>query len=197
VRTTNVFDALRDLARSEALPPESLVDLATTNPDGTRLWHALELGDIGQAEFEHDMAMLLGVQPEGSLRRLADLLRPDQRMLDLVAELRGRGVRTAVLSNSWGRGYIDPYAPWQLDTRVDIVILSDQVRMRKPEPGIIQLTISKLGVPATECVFVDDIAAHLDTPAALGVTTIHHTDPDTTIARLTDLFTTPVKPVDR
>lgn len=190
VLTHDLYDVFRDFAGREGLDAEALVQTATTDPDGVALWHALERGDLGQVDFEHGLAKILGIGPDRLLQRLADLLCPNETMLAAVADLRQHGVKTAVLSNSWGHGYLDPYAPWCLDTRVDVVVLSDQVKMRKPEPEIFHLTTNRLGVPAAQCVFIDDIAGYLDTPTQLGVITIHHTDTAVTVAQLAELFGT-------
>jgi putative hydrolase of the HAD superfamily len=39
------------------------------------------------------------------------------------------------------------------------VVISDQVGLRKPDPAIYLLTAAKIGVPAADCIFVDDTAA--------------------------------------
>jgi hypothetical protein len=95
VLTTNLMDVFRDFARRAGLPDDAMVETSTTNPDGVRLWHALERGDIDQAAFDRGLAALLGIKSDRLLGRPADLLRPDQPMLDLLADLRGRGVKTA------------------------------------------------------------------------------------------------------
>lgn len=109
-------------------------------------------------------------------------------MLAIVAELRASGVKIAILSNSWGSDDFDPYAPWNLSDLADVVIISDQVHMRKPEPAIFDLAIDKLGVTANQCVFVDDIAAYLEPARNLGMTVLHHTDAAATIRELRNLF---------
>ena len=82
-------------------------------------------------------------------------------MLRVVDDARAAGVRTAVLSNSLGRSPHDPYGPFNLDDRFDVVVLSDQVGLRKPDPRIFELTAERLGLPAAECVFADDTEDNL------------------------------------
>jgi putative hydrolase of the HAD superfamily len=97
-------------------------------------------------------------------------------MLTLATEARVAGVRTAVLSNSLGRTPHDPYGPFKLDDRFDVVVLSDQVGLRKPDPRIFELTARRLGVPTTECVFVDDTEENLAPARALGMAVLHAVD---------------------
>jgi putative hydrolase of the HAD superfamily len=192
VLTTSLTDVFTAFSLTEGLHPGALVETSTTNSEGAALWHALERGGIDQADFDARLGALLGIDPDRLLDRLAALLRRDERMLDALATVRANGVRTAVLSNSWGSGYLDPYAPWEFEKRSDVVVLSHEVHLRKPEPTIFEISVDRLGVPAPECVFVDDIAAYLASPAELGMTTIHHTDTTATVARLGALFGMPL-----
>lgn len=118
---------------------------------------------------------------------IADL-RLEPLVVDAVAELRARGIKIAVLSNSWGSAPFDPYARFQLNERYDVVVISDQVRLRKPDPEIFALTLKRLELPGERCVFVDDVSRYLPVASALGMATIHATDPATTVAELKRVF---------
>jgi len=188
VLTLDFWEALREFCRAEGLPGDALVDLVTRDPDGRRMLVDLERGAIGQAEFEQYMADRLGLERGGLLARMAAGLRPDDVMLAAVAQLRKAGVKIAILSNSWGSDFFDPYAPWELESRADVVVISDQVRMRKPDAEIFDLTVEKLDVPAAACVFVDDIAAYLEPARDRGMIVVHHTESTKTVQRLAELF---------
>ncbi len=190
VLTTDFWEALRGFCRRAGLPDDALVQLVTADPDGRRMLVDLERGAIRQAEFEAYMAQRLGVPSDGLLVQMAGDLRPDQLMLDAVARLRASGVRVAILSNSWGSDSFDPYAPWALSSRADVVVISDQVGMRKPDPAIFDLVVDELGVSAEECVFVDDVAAYLRPARERGMTVVHHTDSVATVRELASLFGT-------
>lgn len=87
----------------------------------------LECGRISQAEFVAPIAAALGVNPDGLLERMAADLRWEPLVVEAVAELQSRGIKVAVLSNSWGSSPFDPYARFQLSDRYDVVMVSDQV----------------------------------------------------------------------
>lgn len=194
VLTLDFWDALREFSRAEGLPDGALVDLVTKDPTGRRMLSDLERGAIGQARFERYMAERLGVERDGLLARMAAGLRPDDTMLAAVALIREAGIRVAILSNSWGSDYFDPYAPWDLESRADVVVISDQVKLRKPDPAIFDLAVERLGVPAEACVFVDDIAAYLEPARARGMAVIHHTGAATTTRKLAELFGVALSP---
>lgn len=70
----------------------------------------LETGELGTGEFEALLAAELTtldgreVASKGLLRRMFGSAHPDPKMVDLVRELRADGLRTVLLSNSWGEG---------------------------------------------------------------------------------------------
>jgi putative hydrolase of the HAD superfamily len=51
-------------------------------------------------------------------------------------------------------------------------IISGDVGIRKPDPGIYHVLLSAIGRPAQDCVFVDDRVKNLDAAKAIGVQTV-------------------------
>jgi HAD superfamily hydrolase (TIGR01509 family) len=153
--------------------------------------HALERGDCTPAEFEAVLASRLvrhdgvTVSPDGLLARMFAASRPVPAMYELIRALRGAGYRTALLSNSWGDG---DYPRADFPGLFDIVVISGEVGMRKPEPEIFRHAADALGLPLDECVFIDDVEANIAAAEACGMTGVHHTAPEITIAALEDLF---------
>jgi putative hydrolase of the HAD superfamily len=193
VLTSDFFACLRAFCRREGLPEDTLVTLIADGGAARGMLADLERGAIGQPDFEKRMAGLLGVQETQLLQRMAADLRPEPRMLTALERLRATGVRVGVLSNSWGSHPFDPYAGWDLERRFDAVVVSDRVRLRKPDPKIYHLAVQRLGVPAEQCVFVDDVAAYLEPARAMGMTVVLQTDATTAVAELERLFGTPLR----
>lgn len=170
VLTTDLWESVRGCARREGLPDETLVDLLHNDLEIRQMFSGLERGDVRQPEFDHRLAAAAGIKPDRLLARMCADLQPNHRMLTTVAELRSQGVKIGILSNSWGSGYFSPYEGYDLERLADAVVISDQVRLRKPEPAIFQLVLDRLGVAADRSVFVDDVAANLTPAAAMGMT---------------------------
>lgn len=111
----------------------------------------------------------------------------NQAWLDRLVALRGRGVFVGLLSNmvpAWDehwRRMIDP-------AHFDDVVLSFEVRMRKPSPGIFALALERSGTSPAETVFVDDLAGNCTGARAVGWTAIHFTDTAAAIAELDALL---------
>ena len=102
-------------------------------------------------------------------------------MLELLGDLRARGVATAILANNVrALGAWRNSADW--DQLVDCVIDSCEVGMRKPERRIFDHACTVLGVTPAETVFLDDMQVNVDAAAQLGFTAILVTDATEAIA---------------
>jgi putative hydrolase of the HAD superfamily len=89
----------------------------------------------------------------------------------VVRELRARGTKTALISNCSHstRPIVDRLG---IAEEFDEILLSFEVGMHKPDPGIYREALRRLGDIAPErAVFVDDQPAYCDGAAALGIET--------------------------
>lgn len=183
VVTTDFYGALDAWSTRAGLGDHAFTEALST-PQGHRALAGAETGQIPQAEFEQVMAGLLGVPARGLLAAALADLKPRPEMTELASRARAVGVRVAALSNSWGEGDYDPYAGWPLDDMFDAVIISHQVGLRKPEPGIFTLTADALGLPAAECLFIDDTERNLPGAAELGMGTLLFTGTPAELAEI-------------
>lgn len=156
--------------------------------------HALERGEMSVPDFEARLAgeiqRLDGhpVRAEGLLERMFSTFGTAHAMNALVVRARRQGIRTALLSNSWGNRY--PRDGW--DDMFDVVVISGEVGMRKPERGIFGLTCDRLGLAAHDCVFVDDLEVNVSAAVDLGMTGVVHRSYEETAAQLEELFGLPL-----
>jgi putative hydrolase of the HAD superfamily len=65
-----------------------------------------------------------------------------------------------------------------IDDIFELVIDSAQVGMRKPDPEIYELTVRRLGVPASACLFVDDLERNCAAAREAGMQAIVYRDPE-------------------
>src|SRR5438445_7051537 len=99
----------------------------------------VETGAITEEQFDKKVAKLLSdacgtvIAPAGLKRRMFAAVKPDEAMWAAVEAARAAGIRTGLLSNSWGgRDY--PLA--ELKEIFDSVVISGEVGLRKPDPDI-------------------------------------------------------------
>ncbi len=204
VLTTPTRDSINAWLTEERIRPElfsaALKEwLSRDAPAGTPV-HLLETGELDADGFNEAMAARLRtlddqpVAPDDLLGRLFARMRPEPAMLEVVRGLRERGIRTALLSNSWGN--IDAY-PWeQLTGLFDSTVLSGQVGLRKPDPRIYWMSLDELDLPAEQTAFVDDGRPNVDAAHALGMHAVLHTGPAATRTRLAELLPTGSAPQD-
>ncbi|MEM6621754.1 MAG: HAD family phosphatase [Pseudomonadota bacterium] len=69
-------------------------------------------------------------------------------------------------------------------TLFEDVIVSAHERLVKPDPAIFQLFLSRNGLRAADCLFIDDSPANVTSAASLGFDTILFDDPACVIGRL-------------
>jgi putative hydrolase of the HAD superfamily len=182
VMTTNLLASFKAFCESEGLDPEALAGAFRGNEQARELLFAFEEGRIEEAEFELGLAELLGVSSaEGLIDRLFSGSSAEEDMVSAVRTARGAGVRTGLISNSWGT---TRYPHPLLDELFDGVVLSGDVGIRKPSPRIYELGAEAIGLPPARCVFVDDLPFNLPPAEELGMATIHHITPEHTIEEL-------------
>jgi len=112
VLTTSPLEGIRQFCVEAGLGPNALLDLFRHDPEGRRLLVDLECGVIEQPEFEAGIGALLGVEHEALVERLLGTVEPEPAILAAAERARAAGIRTGVLSNSWGLHPYDPYAAW-------------------------------------------------------------------------------------
>jgi putative hydrolase of the HAD superfamily len=70
----------------------------------------------------------------------------------------------------------------------DAVVISGEVGLRKPEPEIFVLALERIGLPAGECAFVDDLPHNVAAAARQGLVGIVHRTFEETAGELEVLF---------
>jgi putative hydrolase of the HAD superfamily len=187
VLTTNVFQSFKEFSEREGLDPDHVKEKFRSDPEALGLLRKLEKGEVDVDEFEPLFASAIGVSDsEGLVERLFRGVGPDQQMLDAVRAARAAGVRTGLISNSWGEGL--PYDKDLLGELFDGIVISGDVGMHKPEPEIFELGAERIGVAPADCVFVDDLRENCEGAEAVGMTAILHRGADSTLPRLEDLL---------
>jgi len=199
VLTVGLREAVDQWADQEGIRPEDYVAVmrqwfgrdygieAAYNPV-----HALEKGELEVPQFEEHLALALSqhvgrpVPASGLVSRMLSRFRHAPDMMALVRRAKERGIRTGLLSNSWGNTYPDDL----FDGMFDVVVISGEVGMRKPDAEIFEHTLREMRLPAAECVFIDDLLPNVRAAADIGLVAVHHTDYATTAAELDVLFAT-------
>jgi epoxide hydrolase-like predicted phosphatase len=150
----------------------------------------LETGRLTEAEFERRLAEALSRQlgRPVAVDRFGEQffahLHPNPPMIELMGSLRRRGLRTGLLTNN-----VREWEPlWRsmlpVEELFEVVVDSAFVGHRKPEPEIYRLTLERMGVPAGETLFIDDMEINCQAARELGIATVHYRTAEQAIAEI-------------
>lgn len=186
VMTGNLFTSFADFCREEGLEPQALALAFRGDESAREMLFAFEEGRVPEQEFEAHIGRLLGLDsPKGLIDRTFAGVKLEDSMVAAVAAARRAGVKTGLISNSWGTSR---YPRPLLEELFEGIVISGEVGMRKPNPRIYELGAQQIGLPPERCVFVDDLPFNLPPAQELGMATIHHTSPQETIPQLEELL---------
>jgi putative hydrolase of the HAD superfamily len=135
----------------------------------------LETGKLSEAEFLLALGGQLGdqLQREIVLDGFGDTffadLEPNHEFVEFVRGLRDRGLKLAICTNNVREWSMQWRAMVPVEEIFEVIVDSSEVGGRKPDPVIYEHTLSQLGVPADETVFVDDIEINVTAARELGL----------------------------
>ncbi len=140
-------------------------------------WEAVSTGRCALEQFWQEAGAALAPRLPADFAGYRDSFcgeRLDEGAVHLAWRLRSR-YRIALLSNATillPQSLQDP----RLAGLFDVTVISALEGMRKPDPGIYELTCRRLGVRPAACVFVDDKVRNTDVAQALGMKAVTFTD---------------------
>lgn len=103
---------------------------------------------------------------------------PIEGTVAVLAELRAAGVRLLALSNWSAETFPFARARYPFLDWFDGIVISGEVGITKPDPGIYRVLVARHAVVPRETVFIDDRPDNLATAARLGFHAIRFLDPD-------------------
>jgi epoxide hydrolase-like predicted phosphatase len=185
VLTSNLFDSFRDFCLRMDIDPQTLRGRFSSDPAFRELLIALEKGELAEPAFERQLGPLLGLESDGLIDGLFAGVHPDAAMVEAVRRARAGGIRTALVSNSWG---VHRYPHDMFDELFDGVVISAVEGTRKPSRRMYELGAERAGVTPEQSVYVDDLPFNLKPAEELGMATVHHTSAEQTIPELERLL---------
>jgi epoxide hydrolase-like predicted phosphatase len=184
VLTSSLWESFDEFCRIEGLPAGTIRREFRDEPEALSLLREMERGEVSEDKFERRFATRLGVAPENLIVRLFAGLEPNMPMVDAVRAAGESGIRTGLISNSWGSGI---YQRAPLDAFHEVVISGDE-GLHKPEPEIYHLGAKRIGIEPARCAFVDDLRENVRGAEEVGMVAVLHRDTEATVARLEELL---------
>jgi putative hydrolase of the HAD superfamily len=190
VLTSNLFASFNAFCAEEGLAPDAIATAFRSQPEARELVIGLETGTIPESRFEQRLSEMLGIPTMPLIERLMAGATKDEKMCDAVLSARTQGIKTGLVSNSWGT---TRYPRPLLQELFDGVVISGEVGVRKPAPEMYTRGAEAIGLTPAECVFVDDLPFNLKPAAELGMATVHHVDAEQTIPELEQMLGVPLR----
>lgn len=143
----------------------------------------LASGAEARLDYGDELRKLLGPVSDEELARYFDaehaVWRPARSLADgaheLLDSLHAEGLTVGLVTNTWPdparllRRELDEF---DLAERIDAVVLSGEVRARKPDAAIFETALGRLGVEATAALYVGDrLVEDVQAAAAVGMLT--------------------------
>lgn len=138
---------------------------------GSESWRQAQRGTISEADYWQDVAqqIKLGADDLTALQRdyfAGDVI--DTLLIDYIKARRHEGHTIALLSNEV-RSLREKLALNQLDTLFDVIVISAEIGVMKPDPAAYHTVLNALKRPADETIFIDDMQANIDAANVLGI----------------------------
>jgi len=95
----------------------------------------------------------------------------NKKLFRLADKLKKKGYKIAILSDQWQVSQ-ELFVTNKIRKKFDVVIVSSEVGIRKPDPKIYKLTLKKLKLPAKQTVFIDNQKWNIIPAKKLGMKTI-------------------------
>ena len=95
---------------------------------------------------------------------------------------------TALLSNALSNLRAFLTQEWKIADAFDLIVVSAEEHLLKPDPAIYRLALNRLGVVATEAVFIDDMAANVEGAQQVGMQGIQFRSRQQALGELKELL---------
>jgi 2-haloacid dehalogenase len=101
-----------------------------------------------------------------------------EETVNIVRLLKQNGLLLYILTNSSAEKF--PIAKQKysfLDELFEDIIVSGEIELLKPDPKIYHYTLTRIGLEAEECIFIDDSLPNVEAAQKLGFYTVHYQSP--------------------
>lgn len=150
-----------------------------------------DYGFMKPGEFVRGIAGLLGVPEQAVSQIMHNKHVRNNRLIDFVREVKAAGAKTGLLSNAASGAMDSLFSPEELNGGLfDVVVVSADLTIAKPNPQIFTHTAMQLGVPPGDCLMVDDLYPNCEGAEVAGMQSVWYADDETAIAQVQKLLLT-------
>ena len=166
------------------IPTGSLTWQGPFAPEADPLWRAMQADEISERDYWKSRTAEVGKLTGQNWSEMSDFVRaargadPDSvirpEFRTTIAACKAAGVRLAILSNELDLFYGADFReklPFLKD--FEVIVDATYTGILKPDARAYELVLQALGLPAADCVFVDDQLRNIKGAEALGLPSVH------------------------
>ena len=154
--------------------------LGRDDPEFTARWRESVLGGVPKRPYAEVLRELGVEDADAFIDAEHEVWRPAHAVLGsaqaLLDALRGRGIKTGIVANAWpdpGRVLRRDIESYGLTPLLDVIVLSEEVGVSKPDPEIFLHALRTIGVEPEAAMFVGDgLVNDVQGAANVGMTTV-------------------------
>jgi HAD superfamily hydrolase (TIGR01509 family) len=136
-----------------------------------------DLGNMTEEECFVHIAALVSKTPEQVRNEWLGLVKINDGLVSLIKELRATSdCKIALCSNAWSPFLREILEKNDLISIFDVIVISSEVQVMKPDTAIFTLVLEKLEVQAEEAVFVDDLPQNVHAAESAGIKSIQYSN---------------------
>lgn len=137
--------------------------------------------EIYASWFKADIGELTSLEVWAKLGFQGDLEKVEKEYLDTIElndgfldfiKVAGKQFKLAIISNDSSRWSKYLREKFDLNQYFDVISISGDLKIQKPDKRIFQLTIEKLAVRAEDCLYIDDREENLEAAQKVGMNTV-------------------------
>jgi len=131
--------------------------------------HPTDLGDITETELFVGISKFDSQTPAEVREEWLELAHINTELVAFITNLR-KHYKIALCSNAPTPFLREIMKKNNLESLFDVIVISSEVRLAKPDPAIYELTLERLGIAPEDAVFTDDTPTNVAAALALGIT---------------------------
>lgn len=134
------------------------------------------VGEITEAQQWQNIGRKLNLSPADTQEMMDDSWtgRWDTELLDYIRTLKPH-YKLGILSDA-SHGTRERIQEWVNEALFEVIVISAEEGIRKPQPQIYQSTLDRLGVEASAAIFIDDRVGNVEGARQLGMQAILYTE---------------------
>jgi epoxide hydrolase-like predicted phosphatase len=136
-----------------------------------------DLGAISQDEMFEQLSKIANVPARQLHDEFWSYVRIDPEMVALIEHLRTRH-RVALLTNALTPFFRQIAAKHDLERLFEIILVSSEEGLAKPDPAFYRLMAGKLGAETGDCLFIDDNPENVEAARSVGMRALQFENAD-------------------